>query len=135
MCLHTYVLVDKKHPLPEQLPQGTVVRTPLSKSLIYTAVHCSLLESLKATQSIAAVCDAEYIKTESVVRGCQEGSIVNAGNSMNPDIEKIIDLHPDAILLCPFENAGGYGRIEKLDIPLIECADYMETSALFIPKM
>ena len=130
LCLHTYVLVDKKQPLPEQLPQGTVVRTPLSKSLIYTAVHCSLLESLEATPSIAAVCDAEYIKTESVVRGCQEGSIVNAGNSMNPDIEKIIDLHPDAILLCPFENAGGYGRIEKLDIPLIECADYMETSAL-----
>ena len=49
---------------------------------------------------------------------------------MNPDIEKIIDLHPDAILLSPFENSGGYGRIEKLDIPIIECADYMETSAL-----
>ena len=42
----------------------------------------------------------------------------------------IIDLHPDAILLSPFENSGGYGRIEKLNIPIIECADYMETSAL-----
>ena len=49
---------------------------------------------------------------------------------MNPDMERIIDLHPDAILLSPFENSGGYGRIEKLDIPIIECADYMETSAL-----
>ena len=49
---------------------------------------------------------------------------------MNPDMERIIDLHPDAILLSPFENSGGYGRIEKLNIPIIECADYMETSAL-----
>lgn len=49
---------------------------------------------------------------------------------MNPDMEKIIELHPDAILLSPFENSGGYGRIEKLNIPIIECADYMETSAL-----
>ena len=57
---------------------------------------------------------------------CQFYSII----SMNPDMERIIDLHPDAILLSPFENSGGYGRIEKLDIPIIECADYMETSAL-----
>ena len=49
---------------------------------------------------------------------------------MNPDIERIIDLRPDAILLSPFENSGGYGRVGKLNIPIIECADYMETSAL-----
>lgn len=33
-------------------------------------------------------------------------------------------------LCSPFENSGGYGRVEKLNIPIIECADYMETSAL-----
>lgn len=49
---------------------------------------------------------------------------------MNPDMERIIDLHPDAILLSPFKNSGGYGRVEKLGTPIIECADYMETSAL-----
>ena len=49
---------------------------------------------------------------------------------MSPDIEKIIDMHPDAILLSPYENSNGYGRIEKLNIPIIECADYMETSPL-----
>ena len=33
-------------------------------------------------------------------------------------------------MLSPFENSGGYGRLGKLDIPIIECADYMETSSL-----
>ena len=33
-------------------------------------------------------------------------------------------------MLSPFENSGGYGRVEKLNIPIIECADYMETSVL-----
>ena len=33
-------------------------------------------------------------------------------------------------MLSPFENSGGYGRLESIGIPLIECADYMETSAL-----
>ena len=49
---------------------------------------------------------------------------------MKPDIERIIDLRADAILLSPFENSGGYGRLEQIGVPIIECADYMETSAL-----
>lgn len=39
-------------------------------------------------------------------------------------------MHPDAILLSPFQNSNGYGRVGKLDIPIVECADYLETSAL-----
>jgi iron complex transport system substrate-binding protein len=49
---------------------------------------------------------------------------------MNPLVEKIFDAQADAILLSPFENSGGYGRIEDVDIPLIECAEYMEASPL-----
>ena len=44
--LHTYLLVDKRKPLPDNLPDGTVVRTPISKSVVYSAVHCSLLNDL-----------------------------------------------------------------------------------------
>jgi iron complex transport system substrate-binding protein len=79
---------------------------------------------------VGGVCDLKYIKLQEVQDGCRTGSITDVGNGMNPDIEKIIDLHPDAIMLSPFENSGGYGRVEKLNIPIIECADYMETSAL-----
>ncbi len=128
--LRTYLLIDEDKPLPRDLPEGTVVRTPIRKSLVYTGVHSHLLDQLDAVSQIAGVCDLEYIQTPSIIERCKNGTIVNAGTSLNPDLEKIIDLHPDAILLCPFENSGGFGRIEKLDVPIIECADYMETSAL-----
>ncbi len=128
--LHTYILVDKNQPLPDGLPAGTVVRTPLNKAVIYSSVHCSLLKNLNALSSIAGVCDLKYIKMPEIEEGCRNGSITDVGDGMNPNIEKIIDLHPDAILLSPFENSGGYGRVEKLNVPIIECADYMETSAL-----
>ena len=128
--LHTYLLVDKEKPLPPHMPEGTVVRTPLNRAVVYSSVHCSLLQQIGALGSISGVCDLKYIKLPEIQAGCQNGSIADVGNGMNPDIEKIIDLHPDAILLSPFENSGGYGRVEKLDIPIIECADYMETSAL-----
>ena len=129
--LHTYILVDKALPLPDGLPAGaTVVRTPLDRALVYSAVHCSLLKELGALGSISGVCDLKYIRMPEIAEGHRNGTIADAGSSMDPDIERIIDLHPDAILLSPFENSGGYGRVEKLNIPLIGCADDMETSPL-----
>ncbi|MBE6287538.1 MAG: iron ABC transporter substrate-binding protein [Mediterranea massiliensis] len=128
--LHTYLLIDKSAPLPSHLPEGTVLRTPLSKALFYSSVHCSLLKQLDALQTIGGVCDLNYINLPEVKQGVAAGQIVDCGDATNPDIEQIIELYPDAILLSPFENSGGYGRVGNLDIPLIECADYMETSPL-----
>lgn len=128
--LHTYLLVDKHQPQPSSLPEGTVVKVPVEKAVIYSAVHCGLFDELGVTDHIGGVCDLQYIKLDKVRKACAEGRIADCGNGMNPDIERIIDLHPDALLVSPFENSGGYGRVEKLDIPIIECADYMESSPL-----
>ena len=128
--LHTYILVDKHKPMTEHLPEGTVVRVPLEKALVYSVVHGGLLDELGAMGSIAGVCNMEYFNMPKIQKLHDEGKIMDCGNGMNPDIEKVIALSPDAIMLSPFENNGGYGRIGKLDIPIIECADYMETSPL-----
>ena len=56
--------------------------------------------------------------------------IVDCGSSMQPEVEKIIALHPEALIISPFENSGGYGKLDNLNIPIIEAADYMETSPL-----
>ena len=128
--LRTYILVDKDKEMPDHLPEGTIVRTPLSNALVYTGVHCALIKELGAVKSIGGICELQYIKVPEIQEGCQNGTIVNAGEGTNPDIEKIIDMHPDALLLSPYENSGGHGQVEKLKVPIIECADYMETSAL-----
>ena len=128
--LHRYILVDKNVDLPTNIPEGTLVRTPISKAIVYSSVHMSLFNELGAFNSIAGVSDLKYINLENIKEACKKGTIINIGDGMSPDIEKIIDLNPDALLLSPFENSGGYGKVEKLGIPIIECADYMETSAL-----
>ena len=128
--LRTYILVEKDKPIPDHLPKGTIVRTPLSKALVYTGVHCALIHELGAVKSIGGICELQYIKVPEIIEGCKNGTIINAGEGTNPDIEKIIDMHPDALILSPYENSGGPGQVEKLKVPIIECADYMETSAL-----
>ncbi len=128
--LHQYVLVPADSVLPADLPEGTVIRTPLRCSVVFTTVHCSLLSMLHREQRVAGVADLKYIKAPFVQAGVKNGRITDCGDGMSPVIEKIIDLHPDALLLSPFENNGGYGQLEEIDIPIVECAEYMEPSPL-----
>ena len=129
--LHQYLLVPKNGELPESLPHGcTIVRTPLQRSVVFTTVHCALLQMLHRESSIAGVADLKYIKIPFVHEAVDKGRIADVGDGMSPVVEKIIDLGPDALLLSPFENSGGYGRLEEIDIPIIECADYMDPTPL-----
>lgn len=128
--LHSYILIDKNIEKPSNLPEGDVIRVPLTNSVVYTSVHCSLVDEIGAYSAIKGVCDLTYIDIEKLQKDCAEGKIVNLGESTNPNIEAVIEMSPDAILLSPFQNSGSYGKLGKLGIPIIECADYMETSAL-----
>lgn len=127
--LHRYVLVPRSQPLPQHVPEGTLVRTPLRRAVAFTSVHAALLAELAGTGSICGVCDAEYITLPAVRQALDRGEITDMGSSVQPATERIIAARADALLVSPFENAG-YGAIGRLGIPLIECADYMETSAL-----
>lgn len=128
------------------------VRTPVERSAVFIAPHCQLMYELGCQQAIRGVCDLDYINIPDVkkraalsrntaARKASSGnvsagkasvgnSIVDCGSSMAPDIERIIALKPEAILLSPFENSGGYGKLDKLHVPIIEAADYMESSPL-----
>ena len=128
--LHTYILTDRNNAKKSNLPEGTIVRTPLENAIVYSSVHNSLIAEIGGIESIAGVCDIQYIKHPQIKAMYEKGVITDCGSSMSPDIEKIIDLNADAVLLSPFENSGGYGRIEGIGVPIIECADYMETSPL-----
>ena len=128
--LQTYLLVDKTKEIPASCPGGVVVRVPLEKSAVFTTVHCSLIEELGAVGSISGICELEYITNPNIISLTQSGKIVDFGSSMSPDIEKIITVSPDAILLSPFNNSGGHGGLDKLGIPIVECADYMESDPL-----
>ncbi len=128
--LATYILLPRSVSVPDSLPDGTIVRIPLDNSLIYSAVHIGLVNELGAADAIKGVCDAKYINNPEIAAGIAAGAITDCGNSMTPDVERIMALNPDAILLSPYENSATNARIEKLGIPVIQCADYMEVSPL-----
>lgn len=128
--LQTFLLVPQDNELPTDLPKGTVVRTPLRRSIVYTSVHNSLLEELGASEAVVGACDTKYIRKPSIRRRIDEGTIADCGTSMSPNIEKILQLKPDAILLSAFENSNDHNKVAQTGIPIIDCTDYMESSPL-----
>ena len=147
--LHRYILIPKGEEgdktvamLAKRRSTGArcttdTVRTPVERSAVFIAPHCQLMYELGCQQAIRGVCDLDYINIPDVKKRAAlsgntsaQNPIVNCGSSMAPDIERIIALKPEAILLSPFENSGGYGKLDKLHIPIIEAADYMESSPL-----
>ena len=109
---------------------SSIIQVPVRSAGVATAVHCGLLDELGVASAIAGVCEKQYIDLPVVSRGLANGTVADFGNGMNPNIERIMDVTPDVLLLTPFEHSGGYGRVERLGIPIIECAEYMEASPL-----
>lgn len=114
--------------------QRLSLRKPFRRVVVFTTSHCQLLEYLGLADRIVGVCDAQYILVSDIRRRLAlpdgaKGKIVDCGNSMSPDLERIIALKPDAIILSPYEGMS-LGRLERIGIPIILAADYMETSAL-----
>lgn len=155
--LHKYILVPKgkkgdetvarlKDDIRENatLQMGShcdIVRTPLESNVVFTAPHCQLMYELGCKNAITGVCDKDYINIPDIKERVKlsdgkastsdtDKVIIDCGSSMQPDIERIIALKPEGLLISPFENSGGYGKLDKLHIPIIETADYMETSPL-----
>lgn len=155
--LHKYILVPKgnegdetvarlKDDIRENatLQMGShcdIVRTPLESNVVFTAPHCQLMYELGCKNAITGVCDNDYINIPDIKERVKlsdgkastsdtDKVIIDCGSSMQPDIERIIALKPEGLFISPFENSGGYGKLDKLHIPIIETADYMETSPL-----
>ncbi len=103
-----------------------VVRVPVQRAIVFTSPHCSLFYELGAGESIAGVCDLQFINLPALHA---RKDIVDCGSSMSPDIERIVEAKSDVLFVSPFENAG-YGKLPQIGIPIILTADYMETSAL-----
>ena len=100
-----------------------------------TSLHAYLALRLGALDRLTGVMDADYIvapelKAALTADGANDGpKLRDFGSSMQPNLELLRASRPDALFASAFENAG-YGALETLGAPIIECADYMETTPL-----
>ena len=127
--LQRYLLVDRTKSVPGGLPKGTIVKVPVKDIVIYTSVHAAIIDQLHETDKVIGVCEPRYMDTPAIQEGIQAGRIADLGEATSPNIEKMIELGAELVIASPFQNSS-YGPVEKIGIPIIEGADYMEAFPL-----
>lgn len=127
--LQRYLLVDRNQPVPGNLPKGTIIQIPIQNIVVYTSVHAAIIDQLGETSRIIGVCEPRYMDTPAIQEGLKAGKIMDMGEATAPNVERMIDSGVELVIVSPFQNAG-YGPVEKLGIPIIEGADYMESLPL-----
>jgi iron complex transport system substrate-binding protein len=112
-------------------PQGfTRIDTPLERAVVYSSVHAAAINELGKIGSIVGTADADYLSDDDPMRAMiSSGKVADIGSSMSPSIEKVIDCRPQAVLLSPVEG-GSLGGVDRIGIPLIFLADYLECEPL-----
>lgn len=128
LLLQKYILVDSLTNL-SNVPMGTIIKVPIKNIAVYSSVHISILEMLGKINDVSGICEVQYIDSDFIKNKVKIGDIADLGESTSPNIEKIIDSGTEYVISSPFKDMG-YGGVDKLGIPIIEAADYMENHPL-----
>jgi iron complex transport system substrate-binding protein len=127
-----YVVYPKGKPVPKGFERFIAVDDQFGKMVCLSTTHVAAIRLLQQESKIAAVANASLIFDTVVQTLIQNQKIVSVGKDFNPEIEKIILLHPD-IVFTDAENGSGIGvlgKIQEAKIPLVISNDYKEQSPL-----
>jgi len=130
--LHTlarYILVSRKIPLPQNLPEGIIIRTPVQSIGCTTSVDACMADKLGVLSLINAVAEREYIHQPIIDEQFKKGKITEIGSSMNVSVEKLMEANPEILFVSPFKD-NKYGHLKQTGVPLILISNYLENHPL-----
>lgn len=129
--MRQFLLVERTTPtadvvkLQARHPQATVLRTPLRRILSQSTVHAALALRMGAARSLAGLCDTAFVVDEKL----KQLRLPDFGHGDQPNVERILAAEVEACLMAPFEHHS-YEALERANVPIIDCADYLETTPL-----
>ncbi len=128
--LARYALVHRDSVVPEGLGNDVrIIRTPVQRAAVFSAVHTGGLEELGAADVVCAVAEGSYFSgNDSVSIRLRRGEIIDVGNAQTPSVELLAASGAEVVLRSPIQGAAT-AAIPSTIVP-VECIDYMETSPI-----
>ncbi len=127
-----YVIYPKDKPTPKGFEQFIPIDARTAKVVCLSTTHVAAIRLLHQEGKIAALANAALVYDTVIQLLLAQQKIQSVGKDFNPEIEKIILLHPD-IVFTDAENGSGIGvlgKIQEAKIPLVVSNDYKEQSPL-----
>lgn len=114
-----------------KVPDGySVIQSPLNRSIVFSSAYTAAIDELGCIGRVKGVADGNYyLPNDTISKLIEAGAVADIGSSLAPLIEKAVEIEPDAILLSPYAGGSSTG-LERLGVPMIWMADYLEKSPL-----
>lgn len=128
-----YLLVPRGIPSPEGAPAGAQrIEVPARKVVALATPHIAMLELLDSLDSLAAIETRRYVSNPRVIAGVAAGTIAEVGSGPTIDLEKVVDLKPDAVLCSSFGDPAqdSDAKLTEAGLPAMLIGDYAEQTAL-----
>ncbi|MDR0546781.1 MAG: ABC transporter substrate-binding protein [Dysgonamonadaceae bacterium] len=127
--LQSYVLIPKNEKLPENPPEGIIIRTPLQRTVAFSSVVCGMMNELNVLSSLVGVAEPQYITIPQIRRDAINRTLADVGQASRPNIELLMSLEAEALFTNPV-NESGAASLEKLSATTIPCLEWMENHPL-----
>ena len=126
-----YALVPRGRPVPQDLGDAAVIRTPVRSIVALSTTHIGFLDALGLADRIVGVSGAPWVHSPAVRAQLADGATVDVGPSGAVDVERIVELDPDLVMLSGAEEATALvGQLERLGVPVVINAEYVESTPL-----
>ncbi|MDD3079036.1 MAG: ABC transporter substrate-binding protein [Paludibacter sp.] len=124
-----YYLVDNT--LVKIPTDGEKVIVPIKTIAATSVTHFEFLKLLGEINSINAVCSPKIIYNQEINKRFAEGKITDLGDAFNINVEKTLQLKPEAVMMSGYNQNDPYAqRVSQAGIPVVFNNEWMENSLL-----
>jgi iron complex transport system substrate-binding protein len=124
-----YILINRKNKVPNNLPEGTLVRTPVERVATCSSIFAGEYYKLGDIDKIVALSEPEYVDIPIIKTGLKNGRIIDLGRTPSLNVEKLLASRVDILIISPFEDAT-HDALKSKGIVLVKDASYMENTPL-----
>ncbi len=123
-----YLVTDESTRVPSG---GIKVKVPIKTLAATSVTHFEFLKLLGELQTVNAVCSPNIIYNPEIQKRISEGKITDLGDAFNINIEKTLQLKPNALMMSGYNQNDPFAqRVAQAGIPVIFNNEWMETSLL-----
>ncbi len=109
----------------------TVIHTPIHRIITASCTHIGFLSALNCTDLLVGVCNPELIYTPLSIASEQSEGIINMGDAMTPNIERITLAHPDIMFISTYAQGDATAtQLVKMGVPVLYVNEWIEKHPL-----
>ena len=126
-----YILKEKNTAVPDSLQKYTQITVPLQSIVVTSTTNIPFLEMLGVEKSLVGFPHTDYVSSDKTRKLIEAGIVKNVGQNERLNMEKLIDLAPEAIVTFGIDNNNPMiANLEKNGLKVLIQADWMEQSPL-----